>query len=367
MQKTKTCIPDFISAVSAAALGFSLLMNSAEVSKGVTDGLLLCAKVLIPSLFPFMTLACWLSLTGAARILSFPLQFITTRLFRLPRELGTVVLLSFVGGYPVGAKCVSLLLEQKKIDKATAMRMMCFCVNAGPPFVVSAVGAGMLGDRNAGVALLAGQIFAGMAVGAVMARRAKVPELSGGVTTPLRGAESFVSAVSASASAMLGMCAYAVLFSGLLPLFIKGELIPGLASYLGLGDELLRVAAGGLFEVATGSAAAAALGEESGFALVSLCLSFGGLSVWFQIISCFRQEKISFLKPMLARLLHMPAALCVSLPLYRRFCGTQTVFAAGTPPAFKTDARGLLITCCLLCMCAILTLNHCKTGKNSIK
>ncbi len=79
------------------------------------------------------------------------------------------------------------------------------------------------------------------------------------------------------------------------------------------------------------------------------------------------EEKINFIKPMLMRFLHMPAALCVSLPLYRRFCEAQTVFAPVDPPAVKTDARGMLITCCLLSMCVILTMDHCKTGKDSVK
>ncbi len=367
MPETKTGVPDFISAVCAAALGFSLLMHSAEVSKGMSDGLLLCAKVLIPSLFPFMTLACWLSLTNAAQILSLPLGILTTKVFRLPRETGAIVLLSFIGGYPVGAKSISLLLSQKKIDRKTATRMMCFCMNAGPPFVISAVGAGMLGDRNAGIALLAGQLFAGVAVGMVAARGAKLPGLGAGTAKPLRGTEAFVSAVSSSSSAMLGMCAYATLFSGLLPLVAKSGLIPAAAAVFEVREELLRAAAGGMFEVATGCAAAAGLGGEAGFILASVCLSFGGLSVWLQIMSYFREGKINFIKPMLMRFLHMPAALCVSLPLYRRFCEAQTVFAPADPPAVKTDARGMLITCCLLSMCVILTMDHCKTGKDSVK
>jgi len=44
-----------------------------EVQKGIGDGLHLCGEVIIPSLFPFMALAGFISRTGAARILAIPL------------------------------------------------------------------------------------------------------------------------------------------------------------------------------------------------------------------------------------------------------------------------------------------------------
>ena len=113
-------------------------------AQGARDGLTLCAGVVIPSLFPFVVLACFLTNSGLGELISRPLSPITRYILKLPSSCGCAVIMSMLGGYPVGAKMISGLLEQKKIDKAQASRMLCFCVNAGPAFLIGTVGLSML-------------------------------------------------------------------------------------------------------------------------------------------------------------------------------------------------------------------------------
>lgn len=149
-----------MTAVGIALLAVGLLADAAAVSEGVRRGLEVCGGVLIPSLFPFMALSGFLSITEYGRILSAPLRAVTTRIYKLPGDLGVIVLLSMIGGYPVGAKMIAGLLERGRIDRETASRMLCFCVNSGPSFLISAVGVGMFRDRSAGVILFATQTIA---------------------------------------------------------------------------------------------------------------------------------------------------------------------------------------------------------------
>ena len=46
--------------------------------------------------------------------------------FHLPACTACTVFMGFIGGYPVGAKMTASLLEQKRIDSKTAVRLLCF-------------------------------------------------------------------------------------------------------------------------------------------------------------------------------------------------------------------------------------------------
>ena len=57
------------------------------------------------------------------------------------------------------------LLKSGSITRREAGRMLLFCVNAGPAFVVSTVGAGLLGNARYGVVLLAAHMLASLTIG----------------------------------------------------------------------------------------------------------------------------------------------------------------------------------------------------------
>jgi len=355
-KKRATGVFKIACAVVIVLLGVGILADSAAVAQGIRDGLLVCGNVLIPSLFPFMVLSGFISRSGYARILSAPLIPITTKVFKLPAHMGVVVLLSLVGGYPVGARMVAGLLEDGEIDIPTAQRMLCFCVNCGPSFLISAVGVGMLMSKAAGVILFATQTLATLLIGAAVSFRVKPPAGKGKTAANLGGASVFVPAVTGASSSMLTMCAFAVLFSGVLALVRSSGLVALLAGILPAKEPVIRAVICGFFEVTSGCLSACALGGTLGFGLISVFVSFSGLSVLFQIISCFEKVKVSFRRFISARLVHAMLSTAMALPLYRHFCGDQAVLLPGTPPILHADNHTLLVSGCLLAMCSILVL-----------
>lgn len=79
-------------------------------------------------------------------------------------------ILGIVSGYPIGASTVTNLYESGSISKSDALRLLTFCNNSGPLFILGAVGIGMLHSRDAGIflyiihlvsALLTGILFRG--------------------------------------------------------------------------------------------------------------------------------------------------------------------------------------------------------------
>lgn len=126
--------PSLLGAGILLLLAAALLVLSKEVGDGVREGLSICTNVVIPSLFPFMILSSFLALSPLSELISRPLSPITRRLFHLPPELGATVLMSFVGGYPVGAKTIASLVREKKLSQETAPGALLLGPTPLPPF-----------------------------------------------------------------------------------------------------------------------------------------------------------------------------------------------------------------------------------------
>ena len=132
---------------------------------GVKEGILLCGTTILPSLFPFMAISGFLLETGSGLLRGKWVTRITKRLFRLPSESASVILMAMIGGFPIGAKMTAQLLESRRITQNQAMRMCLFCINAGPAFVISAVGYSLFKSVRAGVILYSSMCLAALLCG----------------------------------------------------------------------------------------------------------------------------------------------------------------------------------------------------------
>ena len=302
-QRNRRLLPACLFALLFAAV---LCIFPEECAKGAGRGVECCLQVLIPSLFPFMILGVFTVQTGAAaaigRLLERPFRF----LFRLPGCAAPILLMSMIGGYPVGPRSTLSLLESGQITREEAGRMLCFCVNAGPAFVLSIVGAGYLKSPPAGLLLLAGQLLSCCLLGLLCRGGGKKSVLvenhsakaQANTATSLSVGEALLRSTEAAVRSMASTCAFVILF--------------GMASYLAaqfLPDGLLPAALTAFLEVTQGCFELSALDIPLwGYALA---LGWGGLSVQYQILSLFREPVLSAGKFRLFRLLHgLLAALC---------------------------------------------------------
>lgn len=102
--------------------------------------------------------------------------------------------------------------------------MLRFCVNAGPAFIISAVGAGMLGNVRAGAVLFAAHILAALLMGARRPdlgwTKQEADREEGLPAGPKRlpTAAAFVESVNGACRSLLYMCGFVVLFAAILAL-----------------------------------------------------------------------------------------------------------------------------------------------------
>lgn len=215
---TKNRIKSIPIAVIVCVIGFFLLLYPSHGSRGISSGLTLCAEIVIPSLFPFLFLSSFIVKVDLCNKFSFIFEPFTKTLFKLPGCTAGAILMSLIGGFPVGAKMTYELYKNKNITKNQAKRMMLFCINPGPAFVINAVGYTMLGSSKIGVILFASICLSSILVGIVVSisdSKAKVIEKNNNLqkkeNTPLSVA--FTTSATDAASAMVSISVWVILFS----------------------------------------------------------------------------------------------------------------------------------------------------------
>lgn len=299
------------------ALG--LVLFTRETSQAAADGVALCAQVLIPSLFPFFVVSSLCVQTGlaalAGRAFEKPMRF----LFGVPGVCAPAFALGLVGGYPVGARTAISLYEQGACTKAEAERLLAFCNNSGPAFILGAVGASMLGGTGAGALLYATHVLASVTVGVLFSLRARRQSTT---QRPVQGridvvcaplGRAFTSAVTSSFSSILNVCAFVIFFAVVIRLLGLLGVIPALArglstllAPLGLDADLTGQVLGGLLEVTSGVKGLLPLDAGMGTKLTAAAflLGWAGLSVHCQVLTLIGDSGLSPLPYLAGKALH---------------------------------------------------------------
>ena len=85
--------------------------------------------------------------------------------FNVPGESAIAIIMGIIRGYPVGAKVVCNLYENKICSKPEAERLIAFTNNSGPIFILGSVGISLLGNAKLGQLLLITHILSSLIVG----------------------------------------------------------------------------------------------------------------------------------------------------------------------------------------------------------
>ena len=111
-----------------------VLLDVRTVSASALGAIELCIRSLIPSLFPLLLLS--IKLNSMLAGVKIPALGWLRRFTGIPEGSETLLLLGLTSGYPVGAQMIDSSYKNNIIPKETARRMLSFCNNAGPAFLI---------------------------------------------------------------------------------------------------------------------------------------------------------------------------------------------------------------------------------------
>lgn len=260
-------------AAACLALGGVLVLFLAEagfVRAAAAEALSLCASSVIPALFPFLVVSSLLLSLGLGELLSPMLAGLMEPLFRVDGVGSSALLLGLVGGYPIGAKTAADLYRKGLLSRPEAERLLAFCNNSNPVFLISVLGVGVFGSVRAGVWLWLIHLLSALLTGLLFRNWGGQGRRQAGGTTAFQAVSlsaAFVSAVRESLSGMLSVCAFVTFF------YVLARPLASLGGWL--GPVLV-----GLTELFSLTPLLRA--DRFGFILSSAMAGWGGLSVLCQ-------------------------------------------------------------------------------------
>lgn len=247
--------------IGAAGL-IVLILDNRTAMNGAQEGISLCIRTVIPSLFPFFFLSNLLSSALIGRKIPFlrPIN----RLCRIPDGAEYILLSGLLGGYPVGAQSIG----RAHLSDQDARRMMAFCNNCGPAFLFG-MSAVLFEDPLAPWALFAIHISSALITGMI------IPGKPQSRIDVADNAASPVHALQQALRSMAGVCGWVVLFRVLISFLEKW--------LLWYFPTEIRVAICGFLEISNGCIGLTEIEHlPLRFVLCSVFLGFGGLCVTMQ-------------------------------------------------------------------------------------
>lgn len=352
LSKSAARTVNIFKAIGIFLLCIAALLFSKECSKGAENGIGLCLSTLVPSLFPFMVLASYITESGLAEKIGRHLSWLTKPLFGLDGCFASAILLSVTGGYPVGAKSVNSLYKKGVASESECKRASLFLVCSGPGFLVNFIGTQLYSSIEIGFIIFAAQCISVLILGFALkfVYRNKSDDNSNVeilLNTPQKG-DALVKSVLDGARGMFAICAFVVLFSAFTEIFCSH-----------IADENIQKPFLILTEVC---GAVTAISKDLPIEVVAFSAGFGGLCVHFQIFSALGDIKVNKLLFFVCRILQgLITALFTHFEI-KLFSVTTGVFSTSTVENFSFFGGTVLSGAALLfsALCFIYSLKNYK-------
>lgn len=284
--------------VTALVVFAAVFLFPKEFASGFTAGLSNCAQVVIPSVFPFLVAS---SLTGSGRMPPFLKKIaepVMQKLFHLPGECLSAIVVGQLGGYLSGAKAADSLYSLGNMNRSQAQRLLFFCVNPGVGFSVNVVGNALLGSASSGRILLMSLVVSSLITGFILRFLPDgASETCRIVPKKISISDAVVSSVSSASASMLVCCGFVCFFSGIIAVISGVTQSSSVSLFLSC-----------LLEVTSGCAATA---DKISLPSTAAICAFGGLCVHMQIFSLSKNCGVNKGLFYIFRLIHSGLAYAV--------------------------------------------------------
>ena len=266
MKRRKWYLQVFIS----LAVMIVLILDPSTARQGVSEGLEVCIRTIIPALFPFFITTTYLNASLLGH--SVPMLHLLVKTLHIPKGGDSLLLLGLIGGYPVGAQFIAQAYHNQQISKRTSNILLGYCSNAGPAFIFG-ITASIFSSVYFSILLWVLHIVSALITGYFLPRP-NIEQISWNHIEK----NTISSALKKSLNICAFVCGWVITFK-----VILSYLVIMLAS---CNDDTLKVLLVGFIELSNGCLQLAEIPSVSlRFVLCSVFLSFGGLCVLLQTVS----------------------------------------------------------------------------------
>ena len=322
---------------------------------GAKRGLLISGDIIIPSLFPFSVCVLFIINLNIAVDLSILNRF-TNKVFGHSFGVIITMFLSMLGGYPIGAKLIDGHLKRGEIDSKQASYMLAYCINAGPAFIIIAVGEGLLHSKYIGFILLFSHITASLIICAISGKILKksITIKTKKSSKNINIIDNFVLSVADSADAMIRICSFIIVFS------VFNSYLNAFSQELPLLKILSFIS-----EVTSGVAV------TKNIIVISFILGFSGLCICCQVLSLLNNCNVKLGVLLLYRAVHGGLSAFITLIILKIFSIPISAISNGINVKKMYTYGGVKITISLFIMILLLFItlfskNHSGKKENNM-
>lgn len=343
-------------------LSTCLILFPKEAIEVGKDAVSLCLNSVIPTLFPYLVASGYLSASGIASSFSRYLSPFMRPLFGVSGSGSITLVLGTVSGYPIGAVCASDLYQSGECTKSEAEKLLAFCNNSGPLFIMSVVGCGFLNSPHLGRILYVSHVFAAILTGIILrsynpssgqVQKALPKPLSLNTKNTL---QIFGGVMDNSVFTILKICGFIIFFT----VFSKSLPVCSLSPIFHAFLEIT----GGIRDIVS-----LEINFDTKLCLISFFIAFSGISVLFQVGAIASKSGLSLKPYILGKLLQGVFSALLTKILISKLPQTVDVFtknAVGTESIlpyseFLSSVSMLcfgLILLSILLVCAIFRQRH---------
>lgn len=161
--------------VIVLAICFVFILNPSVYSKSCLNAISVWALNVLPMLLPFFIFTrIIVSICPPKKsVLDKPFK----KFYNTPNGSFLIFFLSVISGYPMGAKLISNMYENKYIDNDDALAMLSFCSISGPMFMIGTVGVSIFHSYKAGLIIMIANLLASIFNGLIFRKRIKSKQI----------------------------------------------------------------------------------------------------------------------------------------------------------------------------------------------
>ena len=274
----------------------ALTVNPAKYSAVCLSGLNVYATTVLPALLPFIFLTLLLSNVINSKVLAKVFNPVCKFLYRENGLLGYIQIMSFVSGYPIGAKLLSEFARKNAISKSNAEKISVCTSTSGPAFVIASVGAITLNDRFAGIILFMCHILSAVFNGIIFRKYAVYQPIPPLFTSNEKQKNLFYECAFSCFTACLTVGVFVAFFFVFSQVLQDTKLLfpfEFLFSLLFKDTKKATAFVAGLIECTKGCVMMASTKGLLKLPLICAIISFGGISVIVQSVAFLKQANLS--------------------------------------------------------------------------
>lgn len=294
-------------------IGFEILTESNSILNSVSFSFKIWENNIFPSLFPFFILSELLVNYGFVEFLSELFKPIMNHFFKINSNAAFVFVMSMISGFPSNAKYTRKLYEQGLLNENEASKVLTFTHFSNPLFILGTVVV-FLNNKEVGLLVLIVHYFTNLIIGFIFRNyyqskkeRSKISLKKAILNMHQKRISNNMSFGKIITTAINNSINTLLLILGTVTIFLIITTI--IDNSLNINSYYQSII-NGFIEMTQGLKYVSLLEIPLKLKtiIITMILSFGGLSVHMQVISILSDTKIKYLPFLTARLLHSAIA-----------------------------------------------------------